>query len=250
MISCNAQLGVAFVTGTNVLTTLKPNISRPSMFVFPPNGEWSLWRYYANSTAALGEDVVATRTVVGRWIKIPYQGGLTKQELEAVSINAANIKAADIEATGLVTAQAFEVREEPTNPGDLRLANVGWTKLLGLLVVEDITDLLIAPLGTESRLAYLVNEHQLWAWCPNVAVPDNSPTPGTVRRPHSYASDAIAGRWIRMPVHFLPPHVTKAERNSIPSPPDGLTVYQTDHTPGIRYRQGGSWVKPVVQADP
>jgi hypothetical protein len=42
---------------------------------------------------------------------------------------------------------------------------------------------------------------------------------------------------------FLPPRMTKSQRNSIPSPVAGLVVYQTDSTPGLRAYNGTHWVR-------
>jgi hypothetical protein len=49
---------------------------------------------------------------------------------------------------------------------------------------------------------------------------------------------------------FLPPRMTKAQRNAIGSPANGLIIYQTDNTPGIRFYDDGAWVKPTTAADP
>lgn len=48
---------------------------------------------------------------------------------------------------------------------------------------------------------------------------------------------------------FLPPRMTKAQRNAI-TPADGLVVYQTDNTPGLRVYENGAWVKYTATADP
>lgn len=48
---------------------------------------------------------------------------------------------------------------------------------------------------------------------------------------------------------FRLPQMTKAERNAIPSPPDGTLIYQTDNTPGLRVRENGVWVKYTSTAD-
>lgn len=49
---------------------------------------------------------------------------------------------------------------------------------------------------------------------------------------------------------FLPPRMTKAQRNAIAAPADGLIIYQTDNTPGIREYRAGAWTIPTVTADP
>jgi len=49
---------------------------------------------------------------------------------------------------------------------------------------------------------------------------------------------------------LLLPRMTKAQRNAIGSPANGLAVYQTDSTPGIRLYEDGAWNKPTVTADP
>jgi hypothetical protein len=49
---------------------------------------------------------------------------------------------------------------------------------------------------------------------------------------------------------FLPPRMTKAQRNAISSPSNGLCVYQTDSTPGYRFYENGAWTKPTTTADP
>lgn len=49
---------------------------------------------------------------------------------------------------------------------------------------------------------------------------------------------------------FLPPRMTKAQRDAIASPADGSVIYQTDATPGLRLRENGAWVKFTTSADP
>jgi len=49
---------------------------------------------------------------------------------------------------------------------------------------------------------------------------------------------------------FLLPRLTKSARNAISTPPNGLLIYQTDNSPGIRSYENGAWVKPTVTADP
>jgi hypothetical protein len=44
--------------------------------------------------------------------------------------------------------------------------------------------------------------------------------------------------------------MTKAQRNAISSAPDSLIIYQTDNTPGFRFRENGVWVKATMTADP
>jgi hypothetical protein len=46
------------------------------------------------------------------------------------------------------------------------------------------------------------------------------------------------------------PPMTKAARNALVSPPNGLTIYQSDNVPGLRYRENGAWVKFNTVADP
>ena len=41
---------------------------------------------------------------------------------------------------------------------------------------------------------------------------------------------------------FLPPRMTKTQRNAIGSPASGLVIYQTDNTPGFYYYSGSHWV--------
>lgn len=49
---------------------------------------------------------------------------------------------------------------------------------------------------------------------------------------------------------FLPPRMTKAQRNAISGPEDGLLIYQTDNTPGWRGYQGGGWHAINTTPDP
>ena len=49
---------------------------------------------------------------------------------------------------------------------------------------------------------------------------------------------------------FLPPRMTKAQRDAISSPSNGVMIYQSDNTPGIRVRENGAWVKYTATADP
>jgi hypothetical protein len=48
---------------------------------------------------------------------------------------------------------------------------------------------------------------------------------------------------------LLIPRMTLAERNSIPSPAQGLMVYQTDNTPGFYYYNGSTWSSIAVAED-
>lgn len=49
---------------------------------------------------------------------------------------------------------------------------------------------------------------------------------------------------------FLPPRMTKVQRDAIGTPADGLMLYQTDGTAGIKARVGGAWVTLNTTADP
>lgn len=49
---------------------------------------------------------------------------------------------------------------------------------------------------------------------------------------------------------FLPPQMTKAQRDAIGTPPDGLMLYQTDGTAGVKARVAGAWVTLNTTADP
>ncbi len=42
---------------------------------------------------------------------------------------------------------------------------------------------------------------------------------------------------------FLPPRLTKVQRDAISSPAIGLTLYQTDNTPGLRVWNGTNWMR-------
>lgn len=44
--------------------------------------------------------------------------------------------------------------------------------------------------------------------------------------------------------------ITKAQKTAITNPEDGMIVYQTDNTPGLRVYQGGAWVMISTVADP
>ena len=48
---------------------------------------------------------------------------------------------------------------------------------------------------------------------------------------------------------LLIPRMTLTERNSIPSPAQGLMVYQTDNTPGFYYYNGSTWSAIAVAED-
>ena len=49
---------------------------------------------------------------------------------------------------------------------------------------------------------------------------------------------------------FLPPRMTKAQRDAIASPANGLMIYQTDGTAGVKARIGGAWHTLNTTADP
>ncbi len=52
---------------------------------------------------------------------------------------------------------------------------------------------------------------------------------------------------------FLPPRMTKSQRDAISSPAEGLIVYQTDNTPGYYFRKSSAWVQlldPEADIDP
>lgn len=48
---------------------------------------------------------------------------------------------------------------------------------------------------------------------------------------------------------FLPPRMTKAARNALTAE-NGMTIYQTDNTPGVRVYENGAWVAYTATADP
>ncbi len=48
---------------------------------------------------------------------------------------------------------------------------------------------------------------------------------------------------------LLIPRMTLTERNNIPSPAQGLMVYQTDNTPGFYYYNGSTWSAIAVAED-
>lgn len=49
---------------------------------------------------------------------------------------------------------------------------------------------------------------------------------------------------------LLLPRMTKTQRDAISSPPDGLLIYQTDGTAGVKARIGGAWYTLNTTADP
>lgn len=49
---------------------------------------------------------------------------------------------------------------------------------------------------------------------------------------------------------FLPPYMSAAQRNAIPSPAPGLIVYQTDGDKGLYIRETDGWKKLIVEDDP
>jgi hypothetical protein len=49
---------------------------------------------------------------------------------------------------------------------------------------------------------------------------------------------------------LLLPRMTKAQRDAIASPADGLILYQTDGTAGVKARIGGAWYTLNTTADP
>lgn len=48
---------------------------------------------------------------------------------------------------------------------------------------------------------------------------------------------------------FLPPRMTKTQRDAISSPATGLTIWQTDNTPGLRSYNGTNWMRYTETAD-
>ena len=48
---------------------------------------------------------------------------------------------------------------------------------------------------------------------------------------------------------FLPPRMTKTQRDAIASPTAGMVIYQTDNTPGLRVRNGSNWMKFTETTD-
>lgn len=48
---------------------------------------------------------------------------------------------------------------------------------------------------------------------------------------------------------FMPPRMTKTQRDAISSPSAGMMVYQTDNTPGLRTYNGTNWMRYTETAD-
>ncbi len=48
---------------------------------------------------------------------------------------------------------------------------------------------------------------------------------------------------------FMPPRMTKTQRNAIASPTAGMVVYQSDNTPGLRAYNGTNWMKFTESTD-
>ncbi|MBL0008244.1 MAG: hypothetical protein IPP25_13995 [Saprospiraceae bacterium] len=48
---------------------------------------------------------------------------------------------------------------------------------------------------------------------------------------------------------FVLPRMTKAQRNAISSPVEGMVIYQTDLTPGLRVFNGTNWMRFAETVD-
>lgn len=48
---------------------------------------------------------------------------------------------------------------------------------------------------------------------------------------------------------FMPPRMTKTQRDAIGTPSAGMVVYQTDNTPGLRTYNGTNWMRYTETAD-
>jgi len=61
--------------------------------------------------------------------------------------------------------------------------------------------------------------------------------------------DAIVSKWREQWRYPFPSRFTKAQRNNFTAA-DGLIIYQTDNTPGLRVYENGAWVSYAATADP
>jgi len=72
---------------------------------------------------------------------------------------------------------------------------------------------------------------------------------GAVTVGHGTIESSAALQIIDTARGVLPPRMTKTQRDAIASPASGLTIYQTDNTPGIRVYNGTNWMRFTETAD-
>jgi hypothetical protein len=188
----NAQEEFIVVSDSSVLPLIRQSIKKPIAFVIPVDGTaFSIWRYVPTSSASLGDNVVATFTGTGRWLKVEYTG---------------NIRSLTATIDEVYTDKVELTYDGRTHPGN-RAAPISLIREKAPLVANDLTDLLaVNILGGEefgfSQYAHVETGTYKgqWLFCPLMTDADNSTT---IRRPVSIASDASPGRWIRVSPYYV-----------------------------------------------
>jgi hypothetical protein len=187
----NAQEDFIVVSDSSVLPLIRQSVKKPIAFVIPVDGTaFSIWRYVPTSSSSLGDNVVATFTGTGRWLKVEYTGNI-----RSLSATINEVFSDKVELT-------YDGRTHPAN----RAAPISLIREKAPLVANDLTDLLaVNVLGGEefgfSQYAHVETGTYKgqWLFCPLMTDADNGTT---IRRPTNIASDASPGRWIRVSKDF------------------------------------------------